>query len=158
MLVPIFLIYYSMMNIYLDTCCLNRPFDDQRQERIRIETEAVVIILERLSRKEWTWLGSRVLKIEIDCMPDAVRQSKLNKITRFIERSVEIGQKEIDRARELEKLGFIGFDAVHLACAENGGADIFLSTDDRLVKRATRFSKKLKVKIMNPLDWLRETI
>jgi hypothetical protein len=147
-----------MMNIYLDTCCLNRPFDDQRQERIRIETEAVVIILERLSRKEWTWIGSQVLKIEIDRMPDAVRQSKLNKIIRFIGHSVEIGQKEIDRARELEKLGFIGFDAVHLACAESGGADIFLSTDDRLMKRAMRFSKKLKVKIMNPLDWLRETI
>jgi hypothetical protein len=97
---------------------LKSTFDDQRQERIRIETEAVVIILERLSRKEWTWLGSQVLKIEIDCMPDAV----------------------------------------HLACAESGGADIFLSTDDRLIKRAMRFSKKLKVKIMNPLDWLRETI
>jgi hypothetical protein len=55
-------------------------------------------------------------------------------------------------------LGFIGFDAVHLACAESGGADIFLSTDDRLIKRAMRFSKKLTVKTMNPLDWLRETI
>jgi hypothetical protein len=68
------------MKIYLDTCCLNRPFNDQRQERIRIETEAVIIILERLSRKEWTWIGSQVLKIEIECMADADRQSKLYKM------------------------------------------------------------------------------
>jgi hypothetical protein len=146
------------MKIYLDTCCLNRPFDDQRQERIRIETEAVVIILERLSHKEWTWLGSQALQIEVECMADADRRSKLNKIARFIGHSVKIGPKEINRARELEKLGFIGFDAVHLACAESGGADIFLSTDDRLIKRALRFSKRIKVKIMNPLDWLRETM
>jgi hypothetical protein len=146
------------MKIYLDTCCLNRPFDDQRQERIRIETEAVIIILERLSRKEWTWIGSQALKIEIECLADADRKSKLYKIIRFIGHSVEIGQKEVARARELEKLGFIGFDAVHLACAESGGADIFLSTDDRLIKRAMRFSKRLAVKTMNPLDWIRETI
>ncbi len=54
------------MKIYLDTCCLNRPFDDQSQERIRLETEAVMIILARLSRKEWIWLGSQALEIEID--------------------------------------------------------------------------------------------
>ncbi|BAZ26615.1 hypothetical protein NIES4073_75230 [Kalymmatonema gypsitolerans NIES-4073] len=31
--------------IYLDVCCLNRPFNDQTQERIRLEAEAVFIIL-----------------------------------------------------------------------------------------------------------------
>ena len=34
-----------MMAIYLDTCCLNRPFDDQTQDRIRLEAEAVILIL-----------------------------------------------------------------------------------------------------------------
>jgi hypothetical protein len=33
--------------IYLDVCCLNRPFDDQCQERIRLESEAILLILER---------------------------------------------------------------------------------------------------------------
>jgi hypothetical protein len=31
--------------IYLNVCCLNRPFDDQTQERIRLEAEAVLRIL-----------------------------------------------------------------------------------------------------------------
>lgn len=30
--------------IYLDVCCLQRPFDDQRQTRIRLEAEAVKLI------------------------------------------------------------------------------------------------------------------
>jgi len=146
------------MKIYLDTCCLNRPFDDQSQERIRLETEAVMIILARLSRKEWIWLGSQVWEIEINRAPDMEQHSRLNRIAGFIGQSVEIGQKELKRAGELEKFGFVGFDAVHLACAESGGTDVFLSTDDRLLKRAKRLSKKIRVKVMNPLDWLQEMI
>ncbi len=34
-----------MPQIYLDVCCLNRPFDDQRQDRIRLEADAVLLIL-----------------------------------------------------------------------------------------------------------------
>lgn len=146
------------MKIYLDTCCLNRPFDDQSQERIRLETEAMMIILVRMSRKEWTWLGSQALEIEIGRAPDMEQQSRLKRVTDFIGQSLKIGQKELKRANELEKFGFVGFDAVHLACAESGGADIFLSTDDRLLKRAKRLSKKIRVKVMNPLDWLQEMI
>jgi predicted nucleic acid-binding protein len=146
------------MKIYLDTCSLNRPFDDQGQERIRLETESVMIILSRLQRKEWTWLGSQVLDIEIDRAPDADQRSRLKRIAGYVGQVVAIGQKELDRASELEKLGFSGFDAVHLACAESGKADIFLSTDDRLLKRAKRFAKKIHVKVANPLDWLKEMI
>ena len=117
-----------------------------------------MIILARLSRKEWTWLGSQALEIEIDRAPDADQRSRLKRISSFVRDIVMIGQKELDRAGELEQLGFSGFDAVHLACAESGGADIFLSTDDRLLKRAKRHAKKIRVKVANPLDWLKEMI
>jgi hypothetical protein len=40
------------MKIYLDTCCLNRPFDDQRQHRVRLETEAVTLILKKIRQGE----------------------------------------------------------------------------------------------------------
>jgi predicted nucleic acid-binding protein len=146
------------MKVYLDTCSLNRPFDDQGQERIRLETESVMIILARLSRKEWIWLASQALEIEIDRSPGVDQRSRLQRIAGYAEQIVAIGKKELERASELEQLGFSGFDAVHLACAESGGADIFLSTDDRLLKRAKRFAKKIRVKVANPLDWLKEMI
>jgi hypothetical protein len=28
--------------IYLDVCCLNRPFDDLRQDRVQFESDAVL--------------------------------------------------------------------------------------------------------------------
>ena len=46
------------MLVYLDVCCLNRPFDDYSQERIRLESEAVLLILERCQGEVWQLLGS----------------------------------------------------------------------------------------------------
>jgi len=147
-----------MMKIYLDNCVLNRPFDDQSQERIRLETEVIILVLSRLERKEWTWLGSQALEIEVDQTPDPEQQVRLRRVMDFVETSVEVGEKELARASELQKLGFIGFDAIHLACAESGKADVFLTTDDRLLKLAKRQAKRLQVTVRNPLDLMQEMI
>jgi hypothetical protein len=59
-----------MITVYLDACCLNRPFDDQTQDRIRLESEAVLLILGHVHRGEWRWSGSEVLSFEIARNPD----------------------------------------------------------------------------------------
>lgn len=59
-----------MLKIYFDNCCLNRPFDDQTQVRIRLEAEAVLLILSRIEYGEWAWVGSDVLIDEIEQTPD----------------------------------------------------------------------------------------
>jgi predicted nucleic acid-binding protein len=145
-----------MTKIYLDNCVLNRPFDDQSQERIRLETEAIILLLSRIERKELYWLGSEAFEIEIDKTPDAEQKSRLKRVIEFVHATIAIGNKELKRAKELQKLGFVGFDAVHLACAENIKSEIFLTTDDRLLKIAKKHTKKLRVKVMNPLDWMKE--
>jgi predicted nucleic acid-binding protein len=95
------------------------------------------------------------LQIEIDRAPDVDQHSRLNRIINFIAQSIDIGEKELKRANELEKLGFVGFDAVHLACAESGNADVFLTVDARLLNRAKRLARKIHIEVANPLDWLR---
>jgi predicted nucleic acid-binding protein len=59
------------------------------------------------------------------------------------------------RAGELELLGFTGFDALHLACAESAAAAVFLTTDDKLLKGAARLADDIRVQVANPLEWLR---
>lgn len=71
---------------------------------------------------------------------------------------VIVDTNETARASEIERLGFTGFDALHLACGESGDADVFLTTDDKLVKRAVRVSKKLDVRVANPLQWAQENL
>jgi hypothetical protein len=33
------------MHVYLDMCCLKRPFDDQSQLRIHLESEAILALM-----------------------------------------------------------------------------------------------------------------
>jgi predicted nucleic acid-binding protein len=144
------------MRIYLDVCCLNRPFDDQTQDRIRLESEALLLILKRLRIGEWTWVGSEVIEYEIQQAPDSARRQRVSMVARHAGGRVRINDAIVDRARELERLGFGPYDALHLSCAEAGRADLFLTTDDRLVRMARRHAKELALRVENPLAWIEE--
>ena len=147
-----------MTKIYLDTCCLNRPFDDQTQERIRLESEAVLAILSRIEKGEWDWIGSEVLTDEIEQTPDTQKLSRARLLSDFIKQNVQIDDAVAERAEKLQKEGFKVFDSLHIACAESAKVDVFLSTDDRLLKLAKRKPKRLKIHVMNPLAWVEEMI
>jgi hypothetical protein len=58
------------MRIYLDVCCLSRPFDDQSRERIRIESEAVDSILELCEQGTHQWTSSTAVEEEVSRNPD----------------------------------------------------------------------------------------
>jgi predicted nucleic acid-binding protein len=146
------------MRVYLDNCAINRPFDDLRQERIYLEAEVVMLILARVQRFAWVWIGSDALDIEISLTPDQTRRWRLQQVVQDVSVSIQIGQAELERSEELGALGFSSFDAAHLACAEAGQADIFLTTDDRLLKTAKRVGNRLRVKVANPLDWVKELL
>ena len=49
------------MKIYLDNCCFNRPFDDQSQIRIRLESEAKLTIQELIQTGELSLVWSYIL-------------------------------------------------------------------------------------------------
>jgi predicted nucleic acid-binding protein len=60
------------------------------------------------------------------------------------------------RGAALELLGFKPADALHVAAAEETGADVLLSCDDRFCRAAQRHAKRLRVAVRNPLPWLNE--
>ncbi len=147
-----------MNKIYLDVCCFSRPFDDQTQDRIRLESETILLIIYHFESGDWQWVGSEALELEVHEAPDAIKKSRVELLMKYISQNVLIEVAEIERAEQLEKEGFTAFDALHLACAESGGADIFLTTDDRLVRLAARLSAKLHLRVENPLIWLKEVV
>jgi hypothetical protein len=69
-----------MPKIYLDTCCLNRPFDDQTQARIRLEAEAILMIFTRCETDDWEWISSEVVDLEIDQTPDPERRRRVQSL------------------------------------------------------------------------------
>jgi len=145
-----------MPRVYLDVCCLNRPFDDQTQDRIHLEAEAVVLILARFQAGEWEWVSSEAVDFEVDQLPDATRRANVQRLLGHAQLTVPVTQAETERMQQLVALGFRSMDALHIACAEVAAADVFLSTDDRLLRRAARVAAQLQVRAENPLTWLRE--
>jgi len=55
-----------MPKIYLDNCCYNRPFDEQSQSLIILETEAKLIIQCRIKTGAYPLVWSFMLDSEND--------------------------------------------------------------------------------------------
>ena len=147
-----------MPRIYLDVCCLNRPFDDQRQDRVRLEAEAVLLILGRCEAGVWQWLNSAVVEEEVNNTPSPERRSRVRNMLSGAQSMIALTATAVTRAQELQAMGFRTYDALHLACAEQATVDVFLTTDDRVLRIATRHTAQLQVRVANPLDWLLEVI
>jgi predicted nucleic acid-binding protein len=146
------------VRIYLDTCCLNRPFDDQTQPRIHLEAEAVILILGSYEKMNWEWVGSEILLSEIEEIPDHERKNRLRLLIENVKIKIILETDDLIRARQFVDWGFTSMDALHIACAERANCDYFLTTDDRLINRSVRYKAKLKVKVQNPLKWLDEVM
>ena len=146
------------MRIYLDVCCLNRPFDDLCQDRVRLEAESVQAILRRIESGQWEGVKSPVVQYEIAKMPDMNRLIKVGLMASRMRVSVSLTAFVRIRARILENLGFRGVDALHLACAEKAKADVFLTTDDSLLKRVARYQHDIKVVVDNPFRWFERMV
>jgi predicted nucleic acid-binding protein len=145
-----------MRRIYLDVCCLNRPFDDQRQDRVRLEAEAVLLILGRCEAGTWQWLSNAVVEEEVNNTPSRERRSRVRNMLSGALSTVALADAAVARARELKAMGFRTYDVLHLACAEQATVDVFLTTDDRVLRIATRHTEQLKVRVANLLDCLLE--
>ena len=147
-----------MISVYLDVCCLNRPFDDQSQERVRLEADAIKSITRRMDNSELIGVGSTAVLTEIDNNRDQERKAQLHKTASAVKKFIKVEEKQNQRAIELQGMGFHFFDALHIACAEEAGVDVLLTTDDRFLRLASRLGKQLTVRVANPVNWLLEII
>lgn len=145
------------MRIYFNTSALNRPFDDLSSERVRLEADAVAALLAAIEAGRAELVGSEYLEFEIGQTPDPERAYRVRSLLRGMRVKVRISPSVTARAHALEKLGFRGLDALHLAAAEAGKAEILVTTDDRMIKRAARAGTNLGVRVISPAEALRMT-
>ena len=140
------------MRIYMDCCCLGRPFDDLSQDRIYLEAEAVLSIVTRCEKGEWTMIASGALDFELSLIPDEDLLTQIHAIYSVANVRVIISKDAEQRAEELQSQGLR--TSLHVALEEYCNADIFLTTDARLLKVASR--EKFSVRVENPAIWLME--
>jgi len=106
------------MRVYLDVSCLNRPFDDQTQPRIRLESEAVVLIPGQFDSGDWEQISSEMAAVEVTATPDDDRRRRIKALLPNDSAMVKLDARIFDRAAELVSLGLKPADGVHVAAAE----------------------------------------
>jgi hypothetical protein len=122
------------VRVYLDNCCFNRPFDSQDQLRVRLETEAKLDIQARLLRGELELAWSYVLDFENAANPFPERRDEIAWWREVARVDVEETPDTLRLASQLGARGISAKDALHVACAIGGRCDVFLPTDDRLLR------------------------
>lgn len=129
------------MLLYLDLCCFNRPFDDQTQSRIRFETEAKLLIQQRVRDGTHSLVWSHVLQYENSMNPFPDRRQSIQEWRKYSAVHVTHSDALVLLSQDLMALGIKEFDALHVALAMMAQADLFITTDDRLAKKLKTFHK-----------------
>lgn len=147
--------YTEAMLLYLDMCCLSRPLDDRSQQRVEMEGDAILAILEFCDKGGAEWMLSEALEDEASQIKNAFRKDYVRAI--FLMASglqrVEPGVRLL--ADDFTARGLKELDALHLACAVTAKADYFCTCDDRLLKKA-RLLVVPPMKAVSPLELLTE--
>ncbi len=145
------------MIIYLDNCCYNRPFDDQTQERIHLESEVILTVLKMGQMKKVVIAGSEILELEMSRMQDENKKQKVIDLYRVADLHIPYTENIKKRSADIMSISKIhAFDSLHIASAEEANADVFLTTDDRLEKMTEKL--KLGTRVINPLRFAWEVI
>lgn len=143
------------MRVYLDMCCYNRPYDDQSQIKVSLETQAKLHIQDLVQKKHLDLVSSYMLRYECGQNPYEMRR---NTIMQFIDThtAAYVGlerRKEIEAiAEKIMDTGVKFKDACHVASAVYASCEYFISTDKRLLKYKTD-----QIKMVTPIEFITET-
>jgi len=144
--------------VYFDACCLNRPFDDQSQARIRLETEATEHLLRAVEAGILFWVTSDALFYEIHKCPEESRRTAVLALCARATERVASDETAMQRARTLRLQDLRDLDALHLACAERGGVEVLVTTDDAFIAAAGRFTPASVTRVVNPVAYALEVL
>ena len=139
------------MKIYLDNCSFNRPFDDQSSMRIKLETEAKLFVQEKILIGKLQLIWSHILEYENMQNPFIERRNAIIEWKKIAAEKIEGTKNVVARASEFTRNGVKSKDALHIACAIEGKAEYFLTTDDKLLKK---LAKTKELIVVNPVNFI----
>jgi len=121
-----------------------------------MESEAVAVILDRCELDKYELVTSNVIEYEILKILNQDKRDAVFKLTQVSHRSITVNDRVKMQAREFEKRKIKPYDALHLSLAQIAGVDVFLTTDDQILKKKEKLN--ITFRIMNPLDFIYEEL
>jgi predicted nucleic acid-binding protein len=139
------------LRLYLDSCTFNRPFDDQNQLKIKLETEAKLFIQQGILNNEYELVWSYILEYENNQNKFDDKRNAIYDWKNIAKIYCAENDIIIEYAEKLKIKNIRTKDALHIACSVYTHSDYFITTDKQL------FNLKLDdIKIINPLTFINE--
>jgi len=136
--------------IYLDNCCLNRPFDDQSHPLVRLETEAKLLIQQEIINGNLDLIWSFVLHFENNDNPYLDRAKQILSWEAKATHIITFSDNILLMARKIMSVNIREKDALHISCAIIANSDFFITTDKKLLNKNVT-----EIAILNPMDFIR---
>ena len=140
------------MRLYLDNCCFNRPFDDQTQLKISLESQAKLAVQSMILSGKHTLVWSYMLEYENSMNPFDIRKDSIIKWKDIASNNVVENENVLMMANKMLDKGLKAKDAIHIACAIDSGCEYFLTTDIGILKKSIE-----EINVVNPIDFIIET-
>ncbi|UXZ05225.1 hypothetical protein [Moraxella nasicaprae] len=131
----------------------NRPFDNQDNIRVRLETESKLHIQELIKNGELDLVWSYILAYENSQNPFFERRFAIEKWQKLATVLIGENQEIKTYAKILMEQNIKIKDALHIACAVNAQAEYFLSTDNKLLNK---MQANNDIIALNPIDFIQE--
>jgi len=142
------------LKLYLDVCVYNRPFDSQSDERVALETNIFIYILEGIEKGDYQLITSESLVFENEKNPDIQRKTRVSTYFKLAKENVQYEDTDSERVNYLSGIGLSFLDALHVTLAEKAKVDYFITCDDKIIKTYKKNRDIFKV----PVVGLREFI
>jgi len=136
--------------IYLDNCCFNRPYDDQVQLLVQLETQAKLYVQRAVLQGEFDLVWSFILSYENSVNPHENRKHSIAKWKKIATLNVMSSESIVKRTNLIMQKGIKSKDAMHIACAIDAKCHYFLTTDKKLLNTSIG-----KINIISPIDFLK---
>jgi len=130
----------------MDNCCYNRPFDDQSDIIVKLESEAVSFIQERIKLGKLELIWSYIMDYENSFNPFEDRKISIEKWQQYAKEDVNVNTEIVKQAEDLTSLNI----KKHIACALYAKCQYFLTTDLKLLNKTVG-----GISIINPVDFLK---
>ena len=140
------------MKIYLDNCCFNRPFDDQSQIRIRLESEAKLKIQEEIRAGRFQLVWSYILDYENNKNPFPERKIRIHEWKKYAIIDMQGSSSLVKTAKAIANKGFQKIDSLHIACATISECEYFLTTDDKILRHSQSIAN---ININDPIGFIK---
>ena len=135
--------------LYLDNCCFNRPFDDQSQLLVRLETEAKLFIQQQIKTGKIAIAWSAILDLEIKRNPYPLRREASDIFRQLAQSIIDVDDDLKASSLAFQARGLAWVDALHIASAVKAECEYFITVDRKILNKTIT-----EINVLNPIQFV----